>query len=48
VPSLSTVRINGADIGRQGARFLIERAEGRAVSPSLLDVGFTIVERDTT
>ena len=48
VPSLSTVRINGADIGRQGARFLIERAEGRAVSPAIIDVGFTIVERDTT
>jgi len=48
VPSLSTVRINGADMGRQGARFLIERAEGRSVSPSIVDVGFTIVERDTT
>ena len=48
VPSLSTVRINGADIGRQGAHFLIERAEGRPVSPSIVDVGFTIVERDTT
>jgi LacI family gluconate utilization system Gnt-I transcriptional repressor len=48
VPSLSTVRINGADIGRQGARFLIERAEGRAVSPPIVDVGFTIIERDTT
>lgn len=47
-PSLSTVRINGADIGRQSARFLIDRAEGRPVSPSIVDVGFTIVERDTT
>jgi len=48
VPALSTVRINGADIGQQAARFLIERAEGRPVSPRIVDMGFSIVERDTT
>lgn len=48
LPALSTVRINGADIGQQAARFLIERAEGRAVGPRIIDVGFSIVERDTT
>ena len=48
VPALSTVRINGANIGQQAARFLIERAEGRPVSPRIVDVGFSIVERDTT
>ena len=48
VPSLSTVRINGADIGRQAAHFLIDRAEGRAVDPRVVDVGFAIIERDTT
>lgn len=48
VPALSTVRINGADIGQQAARFLIERAEGRPVNPRIVDMGFSIVERDTT
>lgn len=48
VPALSTVRINGADIGQQAARFLIDRAEGRPVSPSIVDVGFSIVARETT
>src|SRR5674476_1369840 len=48
VPSLSTVRINGADMGRMAARFLIDRAEGRPVNPSIVDVGFSIMERDTT
>ena len=48
VPALSTVRINSASIGQQAARFLIERAEGRAVSPRIVDVGFSIVERDST
>ena len=48
VPALSTVRINGSDIGQQAARFLIERAEGRPLNPRIVDVGFSIVERDTT
>ncbi|MCW5655329.1 LacI family DNA-binding transcriptional regulator [Hydrogenophaga sp.] len=47
-PALSTVRINGADIGRLAARHLIDRAEGREVVPQVVDVGFSIVERETT
>ncbi len=47
VPALSTVRINGGDIGRQAARFLMDRAEGRAVEPRIVDVGFSIVVRDS-
>lgn len=48
VPALSTVRINGAQIGQQAARYLVDRAEGRAVEQHIVDVGFSIVERDTT
>jgi LacI family gluconate utilization system Gnt-I transcriptional repressor len=48
VPALSTVHINGADIGQLAARSLIARAEGHAVTPTVVDVGFSIVERDTT
>lgn len=48
VPALTTVHIKGADIGQQAARFLIERAEGRVIVPRIVDVGFSIVERDTT
>lgn len=48
VPALSTVRINGVEIGRRAARFLIDRAEGREVEQRVVDVGFSIVERDTT
>jgi LacI family transcriptional regulator, gluconate utilization system Gnt-I transcriptional repressor len=47
VPALSTVRINGGDIGRQAARFLMDRAEGRTVEPLIVDVGFSIVVRDS-
>lgn len=47
VPALSSVRINGGDIGRQAARFLMDRAEGRSVEPRIVDVGFSIVVRDS-
>ena len=48
VPGLTSVRVNGTDIGRLAARSLIRRAEGGAVEPRIVDIGFTIVERDTT
>jgi LacI family gluconate utilization system Gnt-I transcriptional repressor len=47
-PALSTVRINGIDIGRLASRFLIDRAEGREVAHRVVDVGFSIVERETS
>ena len=48
VPALSTVHINGHNIGQQAADFLIHRAEGRRVKQPIVDVGFSIVERSTT
>jgi len=47
-PALTTVRINGAAIGRQAAQFIVERAEGRPVEQRVVDIGFSIVERQTT
>ena len=48
VPALTTVHINGREIGQKAASYLIERAEGRTVTEPIVDVGFTIVERDST
>lgn len=48
IPALSTVRINGAQIGLIAARCLMDRAEGRPVSQPIVDVGFSIIERDST
>ncbi len=48
LPALSTVRIDGGQIGRLGAQWLMDRAEGRPVEPRLLDIGFAIVEREST
>ena len=47
-PSLSTVHIKGAAIGRQAAQFIVDRAEGRVVEQAVIDIGFHIVERSST
>jgi LacI family transcriptional regulator, gluconate utilization system Gnt-I transcriptional repressor len=47
VPALTTVHINGSDIGRKAAGFLIARAQGLVVEEPIVDVGFAIVQRDS-
>jgi len=47
-PALTTVRIDGASIGRQAAKFIVERAQGHAVEPRVVDIGSSIIERQTT
>jgi len=47
-PALTTVRIDAAAIGREAARFIVERAEGRLVDPRIVDVGFSIADRQST
>ncbi len=46
-PALTTVRINSAAIGRQAACFIVDRAEGRPVAERVIDIGFSIVERQS-
>jgi LacI family gluconate utilization system Gnt-I transcriptional repressor len=46
-PALTTVRIDGASIGRQAARFIVDRAEGREVGQRVVDIGFSIASRDS-
>ncbi len=47
-PSLSTVHIKGAAIGRQAAQFIVDRAEGRTVENRVIDIGFSIIERQSS
>ncbi|MQM39550.1 HTH-type transcriptional regulator GntR [wastewater metagenome] len=47
-PGLTTVRIPRYEIGREAARMLMQRVDGRPVSPGILDLGFEIVERQST
>ncbi len=44
-PALTTVRIDGTAIGRQAARFIVDRAAGRPVAEPVIDIGFSIIER---
>jgi LacI family gluconate utilization system Gnt-I transcriptional repressor len=48
VPSLSTVHIDGAGIGRQAAQLIVARCNGQPGEQRILDVGFRIVEREST
>ncbi|WP_042878097.1 LacI family DNA-binding transcriptional regulator [Cupriavidus necator] len=47
-PSLTTVQVDGAHIGKLAARMLLDRCRGEAVAEPVVDVGFRIVERGST
>jgi len=47
-PALTTVRIDGEAIGRQAAQFIVDRAEGRTTGQRVVDIGFSILERQST
>ncbi|MGO4329002.1 LacI family DNA-binding transcriptional regulator [Cupriavidus sp. 2TAF22] len=48
VPSLTTVQVDGAHIGKLAARMLLDECRGEAVAERVVDVGFRIVERGST
>jgi LacI family gluconate utilization system Gnt-I transcriptional repressor len=47
VPTLTTLMIPRAEIGQTAARILLDNLGGRAVGPERVDVGFSIVQRDS-
>ena len=47
-PSLTTVQVDGASIGRLAARMIVDRCCGLALAQPVVDVGFCIVERQST
>jgi LacI family gluconate utilization system Gnt-I transcriptional repressor len=47
-PGLTTVRIPRYEIGRKGARMILQRIAGQNVDPTTVDLGFEIVERHST
>lgn len=48
VPSLTTVQVDGAEIGRTAARMILDRCNGGTPERRIVDVGFRIVEREST
>jgi LacI family gluconate utilization system Gnt-I transcriptional repressor len=47
-PALTTVRIDGPRIGELAARMIVSGALGEDVPERLVDVGFSIIERQST
>jgi len=47
-PALSTVRFDRTKIGECAAEALLARIEGKTVKENVIDVGFEIVERETS
>lgn len=47
-PSLTTVQVDGAHIGKTAARLLLARCRGEPAAEAVIDVGFRIVEREST
>lgn len=46
-PALTTVRIDGDRMGVCAAQMIVDRIEGRAIAERIVDMGFSIVERET-
>jgi LacI family gluconate utilization system Gnt-I transcriptional repressor len=47
-PALTTVRIDGKKLGEVAASMIVARANGETVDQPVVDIGFTVVERETT
>ena len=48
VPPVTTLRLPRAEIGRRGAEVLLDRIEGRSRERVAVDLGFEIIQRDST
>ncbi|MBB5390734.1 MULTISPECIES: LacI family DNA-binding transcriptional regulator [unclassified Herbaspirillum] len=46
-PQLTTVRIDGTGIGQRAAQFIIDRAAGLEIDEPIVDVGFSIIRRQS-
>lgn len=47
-PSLSTVRIDGLQMGDSAAQMLLQRLKGQESAVTTQDIGFTVIEREST
>jgi LacI family gluconate utilization system Gnt-I transcriptional repressor len=48
LPSLTTVHVDGAEIGRRAAQLVLDRCNGTSIEQPIVDLGFRIVEREST
>ena len=47
-PAITTLLIPRAEIGRKSAELLLARVESRPTSPKIVDLGFDIIQREST
>ena len=47
LPAITTVRVDGAGIGATAAAMVVGRASGRPVTQRVVDVVFSVVERES-
>jgi LacI family gluconate utilization system Gnt-I transcriptional repressor len=47
-PSLTTVHVDGAAIGRLAAQLIVDRCAGKPIAQPVVDIGFSIIEREST
>jgi LacI family gluconate utilization system Gnt-I transcriptional repressor len=47
-PSITTVHVDGPEIGRIAACMIIDRCHGKPVEKPVVDVGFSMIERQST
>lgn len=47
-PSMTTVQVDGAAIGRRAASLILDRCRGVPIEQPVLDIGFRIIERQST
>lgn len=48
VPALTTVRVFRREIGALAGQMLLDRLDGKTVDPRIVDVGFRLIEREST
>jgi LacI family transcriptional regulator, gluconate utilization system Gnt-I transcriptional repressor len=46
-PSLTTIKIDGAVIGKHAARFFMQRARGQRIEQPQVDIGFSLIVRES-
>jgi len=46
-PALTTVKIDGALIGKQAVQFLMQRARGKKITRPIVDIGFSLIVRES-
>ncbi len=48
LPSITTVHVDGPEIGRLAAQLIMARCKGEAVAQPIVDLGFRLIERRST